>query len=104
MSKNRVVASQRLSVMHQPVASAHAPQRRGPHPVLRSGAAILHDAVSRPHVVEQEVSEWVNVLVTQGRWHGECSAIDHSSHRSCSDRGHVTDGAADGVKYVLACY
>ena len=49
--------------MHQSVARAHAPQRRGAHLQPRRLPAVLDYPVYRPHVVQQEVAERLNNFV-----------------------------------------
>src|SRR5215207_7054576 len=49
--QDRLAEGQRLAVVHQPVARAHAPERWRPEFGARLLPAVLDDAVARPHVV-----------------------------------------------------
>src|SRR4051812_36475138 len=65
VAEDRLVAGQRRSIVHEPAAAARAPQRGRAHLVARRLSAVLHDPVSGPHVVEQEVAERVDQLVAE---------------------------------------
>src|SRR5713101_6097819 len=98
VAQDGLVAGERLAVVHQPIAAAHAPQRRRAHPVARGLPAVLDDPVPRAHVVEEEVAERVNRLVAQGGRHRERALVDDRAHRRGGDVADVADVAADGVE------
>src|SRR5215471_765980 len=100
MAQDRVVARERFSVMHEPVACSNSPQRWSPHRVLRCLAAILDNSITSPYVVQQEVSEGVDDFVAESGRHCECSAVYRRARgRGCNGRD-VADRAADRIEYL----
>src|SRR5262245_3621925 len=102
MAKDRLVAGQARTVVHEARARAHAPQRRGAELVPRALAAVLHDPVPRPHVVEQEVAEGVDGLVADGGGDGEGPPVDLRPGRRGPERLRVAVVAADLVEELRA--
>ena len=98
MTKDRLVARQRLAIVHQSIARAHAPQRRGPQLVARRCPTVLDHAVTRADVVQQKVAERMDYLITQSHWNRECATIDGRS-RSCGlECSCMTYGTANRIE------
>src|SRR6266851_515124 len=57
VAQDGLVAGERLAVVHQPIAAAHAPQGRRAHLVARGLTAVLDDSVPRADVVQEEIAE-----------------------------------------------
>ena len=101
MPQDGIVAGERATVVEQAVARADSPQRRRAHFVGTSLSAILDDAVSGAHIVQQEVTVRMDDLISQCRGYGERSAIDDRAGRSGHDPRDVADVAADLAEELL---
>src|SRR5258708_38127211 len=88
--------------MHHSEVGTQSPQRRGAHLVGCGLATVLHNAVSRAYVVQQEITERVDGLVAQCCRHDECASVDRCPCRNGGERAHMADGAADLVKQIGA--
>ncbi len=76
---------QSAAVMQKAAAQTNAPERRRAQ-FLRSGrAAVLDDAISRAHVVEQEVAVRMDDFVAEGVGNDERTAVDDRASRSGDD-------------------
>ena len=83
------------SVMHQPVAGAQAPERRGSQFVGRVGWAVLHDPIAGTHIMQQKITVRVDHLVPQCVRDAEHPAIDRGSRRCGGDGGPVAEGTSN---------
>src|SRR5947209_20166081 len=102
VTQDSFVASEGRIIVHQTVTSPQSPQRSSAQLVGRCLSAVLHNAIARSYIVQQEVAEWVNDLAAQCRRSCERSAIDHCARRGGSNRGDMADVAADAVEQVCA--
>src|SRR2546426_1073630 len=109
MARDRISQSHRSSVMHQPAAQPDAPQRRCPYLEPRvvevlarkippccliHPAAVMFqhgddDAVTRPHVVHQEIRIGMEGLRSQRVGNGEFPTIDLGSGGCGGQSAHV---------------
>src|ERR1041385_6262112 len=76
MKLDRIEDRNIQTFVHQPVASANAPQRRSAHHVGRTLPGILNNAIASADVVQGKVTERVNDLVAERRRDRERSTID----------------------------
>src|SRR4030095_9318324 len=90
---DRIVEAERQSVMHQLGPCADAPERGSSHHVPGAGAAVLDDAVTRPDVVQQEVTERADYLAAEGSRDGERAPINHGARSDGGKLRRVTDRA-----------
>src|SRR5215469_14421274 len=114
MSKYRIPESDRSTVVHEPSSKANAPQWRSTDPVLRPlkvfGRALSrhticctpvvfngrdHDAITRSHIMQQEIAKGMEGLVPQGRRNSECPTVDSCAGGSGGQSLHVTCCATD---------
>src|SRR5437667_12280298 len=102
MTEDCLVAGQRFAVMHQAATRPHAPERSRAQLVLRALTAVLDDAVSGADVVQQEISERMDPLVTQRRRHRELAAVDDGPCGGRRYRSNVADVAADLIEETRA--
>ena len=65
MAQDGFAARERFSVVHEAVACAHPPERRGAHQVCSRLTAVLNNAVARSNVVQQKIAERMNDFVAQ---------------------------------------
>src|SRR2546425_12967581 len=93
VSQDRVFKRERLSVVHQPAARADAPQGRCAHAVGGDIERRLHfpvgspevlfdrndDAIASAHIVQKEITEWMELFSAKRVRHGECAPIDGRS-------------------------
>src|SRR5712691_2766256 len=98
VAQDGLVAGERLAVVHQPIAAAHAPQGRRAHLVARGLTAVLDDSVPRADVVQEEIAERVDELAAQRRRHGERALVDDGARGRGGDVADVADVAADSVE------
>src|SRR5262245_60341555 len=102
MTQDCVVAGEGQSVMHQPRLETQSPEWRGAQLVRRCLSAVLHNSISRTHVMQQEVAVRMDDLVAQGGGHGELPLVNHGPYRSRGNCGYVADSAADGAEQLSA--
>ena len=67
MSFDGFAETQRLPVVHQTVARANAPERRGADFITRGLSAILHNSVARADIVQQKVAERMDDFAAECR-------------------------------------
>jgi len=79
------------SVMHQPVAGAQPPERRGSQFVGRVGRAVLHDSIAGTYVMQQKIAVRVDHFVPQCVRDAEHAAIDRGPWRGRGDGGPVAE-------------
>src|SRR6202035_75502 len=62
----------------------------------------LYDSITCFDVMQQEVTVWMNDLVTQAGGHDIRSAVDHCSGRGGGDRSNMAGAAADAGEQLLS--
>src|SRR5437879_13264491 len=96
VSQDRVFKRERMPVVHQPAARADAPQGRCAHAGGGDIERRLHfpvgspevlfdrydDAVASAHIVQKEITEWMELFSAKRVRHGECAPIDGRPGRS----------------------
>src|SRR5262245_52898706 len=102
MALDGLVEGERQSVVHQLWPRAHAPQRRSSHHVPGARAAVLDDPVTRPDVVQQEVTERAYSLVAESRRNYERALVDHRARRGGDYRWSVTDVTPYCIEQISA--
>src|SRR5256712_11502889 len=90
VSQDRVFKRERLSVVHQPAARADAPQGGCAHAVGGGIERRLHfpvgspevlfdrkdDAIASAHILQKEITEWIEIASAKPLLHGESAPID----------------------------
>jgi hypothetical protein len=62
VTQNRIMRSQRLSIVHQPRANPQTPERRRTNLVARKRATVLHNAIAGVDIVQKEITKRMNDL------------------------------------------
>src|SRR5437867_449246 len=96
VSQDRVFKRERLPVVHQPAARADVSLWRWAHAVggdidrrlhlpVRTPAVLFDrndDAVASAHIMQKEITEWMELFSAKRAQHGECAPIDECPGRS----------------------
>ena len=101
MTFDRVGARSREAIVHQAIASPHAPEGRGSHFVGGILGTVLDDSIASPDVVQQEIAEGVKHFAPQSGWNGKGAAIQHRSRRDGRDGSDVASGTTELAEDLL---